>query len=511
MDMSGTSDEFGFKDRPESYWTASVGNTNYPTLDKDIKVDVVIVGGGFVGITTASLLKQQNIRCAVLEANRIVQGTTGRTTAKITSQHGLIYSKLIKQFGKEKAQQYADANEYAINFIEELIKDKQIDCDFSRETAYLYTRSEKYIQQLNDEVEAASILGIDAAYLEDLPLPFKVLAAQRFSNQAQFHPCKFILALAREIPGDGSYIFEQTRAVKFQENNQCTVETDAGRKVTAEKMIITSHFPAYENTGDYSEKMYPEKSYALGMKIKEKFPGGMYISAEEPGRSLRSTPYEGGELIVAAGEHHKTGQGFDTNIYYKNLMDFARETYDSTEILFRWSAQDYTTLDDVPYVGNITSKSSNVYVATGFKKWGITHGTAAAIMFRDLIVQGENPWMPVYDPSRSQKKSGKNFGTANLDVAKNMKADKLITTPEEMNLEPGTAIIAEHDGRRIGIFKDQKGKVYAVKSGCTHLGCSLAWNEAELSWDCPCHGSRFTYDGKIIEGPALKSLKEYKV
>ncbi|RQD75476.1 MAG: FAD-dependent oxidoreductase [Candidatus Syntrophonatronum acetioxidans] len=487
---------------------ASTNLTDYPVLDRDIQVDAVIVGGGIVGITLAYLLKQEGLKVAVIEADRIVQGTTGHTTAKITSQHDLIYDKLIKHLGKERAQQYAEANEYAINFIEEIVKEKKIDCDFSRQLACVYTQSNEYIQKILNEVEAALSLGIKAYYTEELPIPFKIKAAECFENQAQFHPRKYILTLAKDIPGDGSYIFEQSRCIDFHEGNPPTVITKDGHKVTAEKMIIASHFPAYGSKGYYFARMYPEKSYALGIRIKEKFPGGMYITAEEPGRSLRFTPYEDGELVIVAGEHHKTGEGPNTNIHYKNLIDFAKETYDVIDIPFRWSTQDYTTLDDVPYVGKITSKSSNTYVATGFRKWGMTNGTVSAILLKDLIVKGESPWAPVYDPSRFESDPMiKNLATTNINVANHLIGDKLKPIPKDMDISPGEGKVIEHDGKKVGIYKDKKDKIHAVVAVCTHMGCNLAWNAAELSWDCPCHGSRFTYEGDIIEGPALKSLR----
>lgn len=500
--------EYGFEKPPQPYWMASTRPTNYSVLDRNIKVDAAVVGGGIVGITLAYLLKQEGLKVAVIEADRIVQGTSGHTTAKITSQHDLIYDKLIKHLGKERARQYAEANEYAINFIEEIIKKKKIDCDFSKQPAYVYTQSDKYIKKIQDEVEAALSLGIKAYYTDVLPVPFKIKAAECFENQAQFHPRKYILALAKDIPGDGSYIYEQSRAIDFHEGSPSVVITKDGHKVTAEKMIIATHFPAYGSKGYYFARMYPEKSYALGIKTKEKFPGGMYISAEAPGRSLRFTPYEDGELVIAAGEQHKTGQGANTNIHYKNLIDFAEETFDVIDIPFRWSTQDYTTLDDVPYVGNITSKSPDTYVATGFRKWGMTNGTVSAILLKDLIVKGESPWAPVYDPSRFEADPIiKNIVTVNVDTAKHLIGDKLKPVPKDIDLSQGEAKIIKHEGKKVGIYKDKKEKIHAVDIVCTHMGCDLAWNAAELSWDCPCHGSRFTYEGDIIEGPALKSLR----
>ncbi len=497
-----------FTKPPEPYWTASTDSTAYPALEEDIKVDVAVVGGGITGITAAYLLKQENLKVAVIEADRIVQGTTGHTTAKITSQHDLIYARLIKHLGQEKARQYAEANEYAINFIAELIDRLKIRCDFSRQPAYVYTQADQYIGQISDEVQAASSLGIKATYLEEIPIPFPVKAAERFDNQAQFHPRKYLLALAKKIPGQGSYIFEQTRAVDFHPGSTCTVITEKGHKVTADYLIIASHFPAYGGRGYYFARMYPERSYALGITVREKFPGGMYITAEAPGRSLRSTPYDGGELVIVGGEHHKTGQGPGTDVHYRKLVDFARENFTVQEMPFRWSTQDYTTLDEVPYTGRIRSALPNIFVATGFRKWGMTNGTASALLIRDLIVKGESPWAPVYDPARFEADPMvKKFISINADVAKHLIGDKLKPVTGDLDLRPGEAKVMEWEGERVGVYKDEQGKIHAVDNTCTHMGCELVWNAAERSWDCPCHGSRFTYDGDIIEGPALRTLR----
>ncbi|WP_083762843.1 FAD-dependent oxidoreductase [Natranaerobius thermophilus] len=503
--------KYGFGNPPQSYWIASTHSTNYPVLDRDIKVDVAIVGGGLVGITAAYLLKQENLKVAVIESDKIAEGTTGHTTAKLTSQHNLIYDKLINHLGKEKAEIYAGANEFAIDFVENLINEKQIDCDFSRQPAIVYTQSDQYIQKIQKEVEAASSLGIDVKYLDSLPLPFEVKAAEQFENQAQFHPRKFLLPLAEEVHGNGSYIFEQTRAVDFHEDKPITVISENGYKVTADHVIIASHFPAYGSGGYYFARMYPDRSYALGIKTKEEFPGGMYITAEDPGRSLRFTPDnndQNNQLVIVAGEHHKTGQGPNTNQHYQNLINFAKETYTVTDILYRWSTQDYTTLDDVPYVGRITSKSPNIYVATGFRKWGMTNSIVSAILLKDLIIKGESPWEPVYNPSRFETDPMiKNFVSSNMEVAKHLIGDKLKPVPSDFDIEPGEAKVIKYQGEKMGVYKDEGGEIHAVNITCTHMGCDLIWNAAELSWDCPCHGSRFTYRGDIIEGPALKSLQ----
>ena len=503
--MTGTID---FIAPPQSYWLASTVSTEHPALDRDITVDIAIIGGGLVGITAAYLLKQENLTVAVLEADRIGQGTTGRTTAKITSQHSLIYSKLIKDFGLEKARQYAEANEQAVTFIKNLVNSNQIDCDFSPQSAYVYTREDRYITMIEEEVSAAASLGIKAHYQEQSALPFEIKAAERFDNQGQFHPRKYLVALAKDIPGGGSHIFEKTRAVDFQEGRPFTITTDGGHRVTAENVVLASHFPAYDGDGYYFARIYPERAYALAVTAKDKFPGGIYIAAEPGGQSLRSAPYNGGELIIVVGGRHRTGQGPPMEEHYRNLASFAEQTFSVTGAPFRWSAQDYTSLDELPYVGRLSPTSTNVYVATGFRKWGITNGTAAALLLKDLIVHGESPWEAVYDPARFKADPlvRKAVATKAAPLGQTP-ATKLEALSQKAEPAPGKALVAAGEGSNIGLYKDDNGTIHRVELVCTHMGCEPVWNGAELSWDCPCHGSRFTCEGEIIEGPALKSLR----
>lgn len=501
-------DERVFAQSPFSYWIATTPFTDYCPIKENIKVDAAIIGGGITGITLGFLLKREGLKVAVIEAKRIGGGATGHTTAKITSQHHLIYSNLIKHLGRERAQQYALANEYAIGFIENLVREKGIDCDFSKEKAYVYTSSEKYIPEITDEVDAALSLGINARFLEKLPLPLDIKGAECFKGQARFHPRKYILALAEEIPGEGSFIFEKSPAVEFQEGLPSRVTTAQGFSVTADFTIIATRFPVFDKKGFYFARLKPERSYALGIKVKDKFPGGMYISAESPSRSLRFTPNDGDDLIIVAGENHRTGGGDGTNKPYRKLIVFAHKLYEVRDISYRWSTQDYETLDKVPYIGRITSKRSNTFIATGFYKWGMSNGTVAGLLLRDLILDKDNPWAEVYDPSRFEADPMvKKFVTANFEVARQFIGDKLKPVSKEINLLPGEAKKVKYGGEKIGLYKDEEGKIHAVKVICSHLGCDLAWNAAELSWDCPCHGSRFDFKGKVIENPAISPLE----
>lgn len=492
---------------PQSFWMASSPRTDYPTLEEDLKVDVAIVGGGITGILCAYLLNKKGVKVAVIEADRILQGTTGHTTAKITSQHGLIYNKIKSQIGEGYARQYADANESAIKMIEEIAKENSIECDFVPESAYVYTLQDDYINKISDEVKAASSLGIKAAYLDEIPLPFHVKAAVRFDNQARFHPLKFLIPLAKKIISSGVDIFENSAVVDIEDDSNYVLTTKQEKKVFAEKVIIASHYPFYNKHGLYFTRIYSERSYVVAIKSKESYPGGMYITAEEPGRSLRSQCSDDGELIFVGGEHHKTGQGEDTSKHYEALIDFANQTFIVEDIPYRWSTQDCMTLDDIPYVGHFKSNTPNLYIATGYGKWGMTNSMASSMILRDLIVEGTSPWQNVYNPSRDTIiASAKNLVAQNLNVAEKLIEGKLSSLPSNVDIKPGEGKIIEANGQRAGAYRDEQGKLHVVDTTCTHMGCELTWNSAERSWDCPCHGSRFSYEGDVIEGPAVRPL-----
>lgn len=492
---------------PQSYWIDSATASSFQTLTEDIQVEVAIIGGGIAGILTGYMLSKQGIRVAILEADRILRGTTGHTTAKVTSQHGLIYSKIKSQFNMEMARQYADANQTAIRNLAEIAETNGIACDFVQQDAYVYTQQADYIEKIKEEVEVAKELGIKASFVEKLPIGIPIKGAVRFENQAQFHPRKFLIPLADKIITNGSKIYEQTRVVRL-EDDEHTLLTEQGSKVTADKIIIASHYPCINKPGFYFTRVHTERSYVVAIRTKENYPGGMYINAEEPTRSLRSQQTETGELILVGGENHKTGQGNDTRLHYESLVDYAYAHFAVEDIPFRWSTQDCMTLDSLPYVGPFTVHSPHIYVATGFGKWGMTNSMASAMILRDLIVDGKSPWQDVYSPSR--KTSLQSIGTfiaENANVAKELIAGKLTLPASNGELQRGEGKVIDYKGKRAGAFLDQQGKLHVVDTTCTHMGCELQWNAAETSWDCPCHGSRFSYTGDVVEGPAVRPLR----
>lgn len=494
---------------PQSYWIASTPDTNYPALNQDIDVDLLIIGGGMAGLSCAYQLKDSGLSIAIMESDRILKGTTGYTTAKITSQHGLIYDKKKKSLGENLTKQYANANEHAIKEIKRIIDSNKIDCDYISQSSFIYTQDEQYIKQIEDEVKAASSFGIKASYTEEIPLEFPIKAGVRFDNQAQFHPRKYLLGVAKLIIESGIQVFEQTRAVELNNHimDSYIITTSKGNKITAKKVIIASHYPFYNKHSMYYARLYQERSYIVAIKAKEKFPGGMYINCEEPTRSLRSHISDEGELILVVGEDHKTGQGEDTNDHYKSLINFADKNFTIDDIPYRWSTQDCMTLDGIPYVGQYSADFKNLYIATGFGKWGMTNSTVASILLRDLILRGSSACSDLYDPSRKTiAASAKEFIVQNTNLAGQLLDGKLSKLPKDIDILPGEARVVEMDNKRTGAYKDEDGNLHLVNTTCTHMGCELNWNNGERSWDCPCHGSRFSVDGDILEGPAVKPL-----
>lgn len=494
----------------ESYWIDSVDLPDFPSLEKTIETEVAIIGGGISGLTTAYLLAKQNVKVVLLDANGILQGTTGHTTAKITAQHGLIYDELINHFGEKEASLYYKAASDAKSLIEQVIKDLQIECNFSREDAYIYTNDEDYISQLENEAKAYEKLGIQGGIVEELPLEIPFKKALVMKDQAQFHPLKYLLALVEACKQAGVTIYADTTATDVEYYKHPAIITKAGHRVKCHKVVVASHFPFYDGQGLYPTRMYAERAYVLAVKAKEKFPGGMYINAENPTRSIRGLSDENENILLIVGENHKTGQGETMTKHYEALKEFSEKHFGTKEVLYRWSTQDLTTLDKLPYIGPITKSQDAVYVATGYRKWGMTSGTIAGKIISDTILEKENDYSRLFSPSRfNADPSAKKFISANADVAKHLIKGKLDNTKEvDKELHAGEAMVTRINGKRAGVYKDEGNQLHIVDTTCTHWGCEVAWNDADQTWDCPCHGSRFSYTGEVIEGPAKRPLKQ---
>ncbi|WP_404996164.1 FAD-dependent oxidoreductase [Caldifermentibacillus hisashii] len=494
---------------PTSYWQDSVQFPAFPSINEDIEVDVAIIGGGITGVTSAYLLTQEGLKVALVEADRLMTGTTGNTTAKLTAQHGLFYDELISHFGEEKARLYYQANKEAMEFAKSLIEKHQIECDLKIEDAYVFTENDETASQLKKEMKAYEKLGIPGKLVEETALPFKVKQALIMPEQAQFHPLKYSRVLVEVLKQAGCLIYEQTVASKIEMGEAPKVLLKDGHTITCKYVLSCSHFP-FHDEGFYFARMYAERSYVVGALVEDDFPGGMYINAEKPTRSIRYTPYQNEKLIIISGDHHKTGQGESTDKHYQNLQTYAENTFKVKEFVYRWSAQDYSTLDKVPFIGYLTDSNRNILVATGFRKWGMTHSHVAALLFRDLILDKENPYETLYVPSRFvTDPSVKRVIQTNVDVAKHLVKGKLKKPTKKVDdLKNEEGAIVQVDGKRCGAYKDKNGKLFLVDSTCTHMGCEIKWNSGEKTWDCPCHGSRFAINGDVVEGPAERPLKQ---
>ncbi len=499
--------------RAESYWLATVPEPSYPALKGDIRVDIAIIGGGIAGLTTAYLLKEAGFSSiAVIEAGRILRGVTGHTTAKVTSQHSLIYDRLLSKFGKRQAQQYAESNQAALEKIASIVASKKIDCDFVRKPSYVYAGSEDSTNKIQNEAQTARNLGLPASFEENLPLTFKTYGAVRFNNQAQFHPVKYLNALAEEIHEDGCHIFENTRALKIEGEEPVTITTDKGT-IRARKVVQATHYPIHDRPGLFFQRLYQSRSYVLGVRIRDPFPDGMFINAEEPVRSLRSQSTDKGELILVSGEGHRTGEEEHEISRYQNLEKWVRSVYSVDSIDYRWSSQDAISIDHIPYIGRQTSGNDSIFLATGFKKWGMTMGTVAAMIIKDMIREKYNPWEEVYDPSRFKPvESAKTLLSQAVEATKGFVGDRILPTHKEASqIGPEEGAIVKIEGERVAAYRDRNGVLYTLDPSCRHLGCIVSWNDAEKTWDCPCHGSRYKATGEVIHSPAVYGLSEKKI
>jgi glycine/D-amino acid oxidase-like deaminating enzyme len=399
-----------------SYWVATTPETGFPRLPGGgLQVDVAVLGGGITGLTTALLVQQAGASVAVVEAGRVACGVTGYTTAKVTSLHGLTYAKLTSTFGAQGARAYGEANQAGLELIAGLVEELGIDCDFERLPAFTYTEDPLRVSAIEEEVEAAQQAGLPASFSSQIGLPFPVQAAVRFEGQAQFHPRRFCLGLAEAIVAGGGQVFEHTRALDIRLGFPCTVKTGHG-PLRATHVVVASHLPFFDPAGLFA-KTSPSRSYAAAVTLAEPAPPGMYLSADAATRSVRPL-VGGGHQAVLAGEEHKTGHGRDTRTHYQALEAWARERFPVRSVDYRWSAQDYLPADGVPYIGRLIPGYGRLHVATGFRKWGMTHSAVAALLLRDEITGRANPWSGLFRATRLHPlASARELAVHNLDVA----------------------------------------------------------------------------------------------
>jgi glycine/D-amino acid oxidase-like deaminating enzyme/nitrite reductase/ring-hydroxylating ferredoxin subunit len=497
-----------------SFWLETTPETDYPPLEDDLSVDVAVLGAGITGLTAAALLKREGKTVAVIESKRIVRGASGYTTAKVTAGHGVIYSELEHTFGSEGAQIYAHSNQAALERVARFVEEDGIDCDFERKANFVYAESREEAGALRKEGDAARRAGLEASYVEETPLPYETAGAVRLENQAQFHPRKYLLALAETIPGEGSHVFEQTTATDVKNGEPCVVETDRG-SLRARDVIVATHLP-FEDGGLFFTKAHPHRSYAVAAPIEPAAaPDGMFINSGLPTRSVRTIRDGERLLIQVGGQGHKPGADDDTPARYRALEDFLHEHWPQAgPVEYRWSTQDYMSVDRVPYIGRLRRTTAHVFAATGYSKWGMTAGTLAGMLLTDRILARENPWAELYDAKRIRPKAAlKRFVTGNAAAGYHFLADRLRAAGRGQieALGPGEGAIVRVRGRKRAVYRDETGSLHVLSPVCRHLYCHVNWNPAERSWDCPCHGSRYSGEGRVIQGPTVKPLERKEI
>jgi glycine/D-amino acid oxidase-like deaminating enzyme/nitrite reductase/ring-hydroxylating ferredoxin subunit len=489
-----------------SLWMETTQDLGLPALEGDLETEVAVIGGGITGVLCALRLAEEGAEVALIEARVIGGGVTGHTTAKLSSLHRLMYADLAQSAGEQTARAHGLANQDGIDMIEALARELDIDCDFRRRDHATYAVDAEQRERVRAEAQAARELRLPASFHEDVPeLPYPTAGAVRFARQAEFHSRKFVLGVARALTERGVRVFEHTRALSASNGSPTRIETPRGT-VTARHAIVASHFP-FLDRGLYFARMHPERSYSIAVSLRGPAPEGMFISAGTPTRSLRAHPVEGGELLIVGGEGHKVGHDEDTRQRYAALEAFAREHFDVVAIPFRWSSQDNMPSDGLPYIGRLWPLSKSLYVATGFKKWGLAQAAPAAELLRDLILERSNPLADVYDPRRLEVRGVPSLAKENADVAVRFFADRVRNRAPASDLPgSGEGKVISRRGRQVAVARDEDGTLHAVSARCTHLFCIVNWNSAERSWDCPCHGSRFAVDGDVLQGPAVKPL-----
>jgi len=489
------------------YWEQTCSPKTFPPLSSDVDVDVAIVGGGIVGVSAARFLKDAGLTVAVVEAMRVGRGVSGKATAKVTSQHGIKYQTIADKFGEDGARLYADAQQTGLRKIVELSHSHGFDADIERMPAFTYTRDQKHVEEIENEAEIARKLGLPASLTRDTGLPFDVLAAMRWDNQAQFHPIKYVNGLAATIPGNGCHVFENSRVTDWDTSH---VKTEGGT-VRARHVVMATNLPLGQ-TGMYYATNYPMAEPVIVAPLRRGL-GGFYINAGQPGHSIRTHRSDGRTYAICAGPHFKPGEADDERQAFEEIERWLTSNFDVGEIEYRWANEDYAPMDGAPFIGWSSSDENDAYlVATGFAAWGFTNGTAAGMLIADLVAGRDNPWLEIFDAKRVKPLAGaKEFAKENAGVAKHLVGGYVSKRPKSYDeLGAGEAAVLDLDGEKVAAFRDEQGEIHAVSAKCTHMGCILGWNPTDRTWDCPCHGSRFAMTGEVLHGPAVSALEKVK-
>lgn len=498
-------DQFPSSTRP--IWPDTAVIPKYSPLTGMVSVDVCIVGAGITGLTAADLLKRAGKTVAVIDFERVGSGETSHTTAHLTEVFDLSYVELLSKFGQEGASLAAQSMRRAIERIEQTSSVIGIDCDLERVSGYRFAESRIDVDQLEEDAAAALRIGVPNTLIFDAPLPFRTSRAIRFDHQAQFNPSKYLAGLARSIQGGGSAIYEDTRMIDIEEGEPCRVHTDRGI-VVADDVFVAANVPS-SNRFFLHTKIAAYRTYAIAAIVNHRFDfKNLYWDVADPYHYIRSYEHSGVPMLIIGGEDHKTGHDVHTDQHFKKLIQWANERFDVELVTHHWSGQIIEPVDGLPYIGR-NPLSEHIYVATGFSGTGITFGTVAGMLISDTLLGVMNPWAELYDAGRVKPFAGlRSFVSENIDYPSHMITDRL--TPPDADstkkLRENEGAIVRIGAKKVAAYRDPGGELHVLSPVCPHLGCYVHWNEAEKSWDCPCHGSRFSPVGKLLNGPAVSDL-----
>lgn len=500
-------------------WNQLTVSNDYSCLNGENSCDIAIIGGGITGITIAGLLSEHGLKISVLEASKIGSGTTGKSTAKITVQHQLRYKYLLENLGHDRALLYFKANQMGLDKIAQIIKANDIDCNFKRASSYVYTDNIDDVINIESEQNALKKLGVNSEITDKTELPFNVEKAIVLDNQAQFNPQKYINKLAENFNNHKDCnIYENSKVIQIEKGNICSLKTE-NAMLKADTVILATNYPIMILPGLYFTRLYQQRSYIIAYKTDKKKIDGMYINSKEPVNSIRMHNTKDADYLLLGGYGHKTGQQKEYDNGYKKLHQLMKDRFNSDpKQIYQWSAQDCVTLDKIPYVGKMSLNTPNIYIATGYGKWGMTNSTASAIIIADEIM-GTNHALDgvdeLFSPQRFiLKASAKPLIKMTGDTIKEFIVGNLFIEESDIaDVKKGTGKIIKLSSKVVAVYKDEEDNVSVFNAHCTHMKCPLTYNEAEKSFDCQCHGSRFSMTGKVLEGPAIDALEplEYNI
>lgn len=520
--MEGQSGSMRFS----SIWLANAGirGAKGPTFFgategiRDLHFDTIVVGAGVFGCTTAYKLKASGHRVALIEGRVVGHGTSGHSTAKVSAQQGTVYSKIAKMHSDDVARKYFDFNTHGISMLDEIVSNLKLDCDFDRRSHTTWTSFEENIPAIMEEFEVCERLGIpcnlmtESQLREELPASIGAKYAISFPNQALFNPFKYCRELCMHIEGDGSRVFENSRVTSVDQHRPHRVVIEEQNSLlTADNVVLATHLPILDRSMHFA-MLEPSRLHCIAARVRNKPIHNMFISADQPMRSLRSTCDD--DVIVVAGDSCKQGDEPMTQQFYDDLCIWTQRNFEVEEFLSQWSAMDYYSGDHIPFIGHLYRGTNSIFTGTGFSKWGLAAGICGADIVTALIHgAADPPFLDIVDARRwDLQHQWKSLLHENIHTASHLVKDKLKAMLPQMNirnLTPGDGGIVEAGLDTVGAYKDADGKVFVVRPVCTHLGCTLMFNDGDKVWDCPCHGSRFGVDGEVIHGPAVKPLTRY--